>query len=99
MRMIDADELMEHVWRDKLDSREAIADMINNAPTVEMTATFWGYNVEELHMFAAMCRSAGITEDELHSFIQDATIIVKVVQEETRKSLRETLKIMMERTI
>lgn len=35
MRLIDADELMEHVWRDKLDSRELIAKMINNAPTVE----------------------------------------------------------------
>lgn len=35
MRLIDADELMEHVYRDKLDSRELIADMVKNAPTVE----------------------------------------------------------------
>ncbi len=35
MRLIDADELMEHVYRDKLDSRELIADMVNNAPTIE----------------------------------------------------------------
>lgn len=34
MRLIDADELMEHAWRDKLDSRELIAAMIENAPTV-----------------------------------------------------------------
>lgn len=34
MRLIDADELMEHVYRDKLDSRESIADMVKNAPTV-----------------------------------------------------------------
>lgn len=34
MRLIDADELMEHVYRDKLDSRELIANMINNAPTI-----------------------------------------------------------------
>ena len=34
MRLIDADELIEHVYRDKLDSRELIADMIKNAPTV-----------------------------------------------------------------
>lgn len=34
MRLIDADELMEHVYRDKLDSRELIAEMVNNAPTV-----------------------------------------------------------------
>ena len=35
MRLIDADELIEHVWRDKLDSRELIAKMINDAPTVK----------------------------------------------------------------
>ena len=34
MRLIDADELMEHAGRDKLDSRELIMQMINNAPTV-----------------------------------------------------------------
>lgn len=34
MRLIDANELMEHIWRDRLDSREAIAEMVNNAPTV-----------------------------------------------------------------
>ena len=34
MRLIDADELMEHVYRDKLDSRELIAAMVQNAPTV-----------------------------------------------------------------
>lgn len=34
MRTVDADELMEHVYRDKLDSRESIAEMIKNAPTI-----------------------------------------------------------------
>lgn len=34
MRLIDADELMEHIYRDKLDSRELIAEMIKNTPTV-----------------------------------------------------------------
>ena len=35
MRLIDADELMEHVYRDKLDTRELIAEMVSNAPTFE----------------------------------------------------------------
>lgn len=35
MRLIDADELMEHVYRDKLDSRELIAEMVKNVPTIE----------------------------------------------------------------
>lgn len=34
MRLINADELMEHVWRDKLDSRELIANLIEQQPTV-----------------------------------------------------------------
>ena len=34
MRPIDGDELLEHVWRDKLDSRELIDGMIRNAPTL-----------------------------------------------------------------
>ena len=33
MRLIDADMLIDHVWRDRLDSRELIAEMIQNAPT------------------------------------------------------------------
>ena len=39
MRLIDADELIEHAWRDKLDSRELIAKMIDNAPTVKEIPT------------------------------------------------------------
>lgn len=33
-RLIDADELLEHVGRDKIDSRELIANMIDHAPTI-----------------------------------------------------------------
>lgn len=99
MRLIDADELMEHVWRDKLDSREAIAKMINNAPTFKRETTCYGYDVEEIHKFAVMCRSAGITKDELHSFMQDATILVNAIQSEVRKSMREAFKKVMDRTI
>jgi len=47
MRLIDADELMEHVWRDKLDSRELIAKMIDNAPTVKEISTKIPINVFE----------------------------------------------------
>lgn len=41
MRLIDADELMEHIGRDKLDSREAIMEMIKNAPTIEPRKGKW----------------------------------------------------------
>ena len=35
MRLVNADALMEHVYRDRLDSRELIAEMVRNAPTIE----------------------------------------------------------------
>ncbi len=33
-RLIDADALMEHIGRERLDSRERIAQMVNTAPTI-----------------------------------------------------------------
>jgi len=36
MRTIDADELLEHVYRDKVDTREAIAEMVNRAHTLNV---------------------------------------------------------------
>lgn len=48
MRLIDADELIEHAWRDKLDSRELIAEMINRAPTIEKMPTL----VIEMDMYS-----------------------------------------------
>lgn len=34
-RLIDADALLEHVWRDQLDSRERIAELVKFMPTIE----------------------------------------------------------------
>lgn len=36
MRLIDGDELMEKAAREKLDSRELILKMIEDAPTVDL---------------------------------------------------------------
>ena len=35
MRLIDADELIEHVWRDRLDSHERIANLVESMPTIK----------------------------------------------------------------
>lgn len=35
MRLIDGDELLEHVWRDRLDTRERIANLVKFMPTIE----------------------------------------------------------------
>lgn len=47
MRLVDADELIEHAWRDKLDSRELIAEMIEKAPTIKEISTKIPINVFE----------------------------------------------------
>ena len=39
MRLIDADELIEHIWRDRLDSRERIADLVESMPTIKAVLT------------------------------------------------------------
>ena len=38
MRPIDADELTEMVWRERLDTRERIANLIARQPTIKGTA-------------------------------------------------------------
>ena len=38
-RLIDADALLEHVWRDQLDSRERIAELVEFMPTIEERKT------------------------------------------------------------
>ena len=35
MRLIDADELTEAIWRERLDTRERIADLVARQPTVK----------------------------------------------------------------
>lgn len=37
MRLIDADELIEHVWRDRVDSREWVANLVESMPTIKGT--------------------------------------------------------------
>lgn len=39
MWLIDANKLIEHAYRDKLNSRELIVQMIENAPRIEAMST------------------------------------------------------------
>lgn len=55
MRLVDADEIMEHVWRDKLDSRELIADMILHSPTVDPRGTAYWRTQDEGSFYPLEC--------------------------------------------
>ncbi len=46
MRLIDADELKEHAGRDRLDSRELIFQMIENAPTLKPNISSKGDRID-----------------------------------------------------
>ena len=60
MRLIDADELLEHAYRDRLDTRERIADMIRNAPTVKtVNVKVPIIQKETVPDFADRCRECG----------------------------------------
>lgn len=60
MRLIDADELMEHAWRDKLDSRELIVQMIENAPTVKAISP---YEINEKSLDVIMEEQSYVRKD------------------------------------
>lgn len=59
MRLIDADELMEHVGRERLDSRSLIAQMVQNAPTLTLVrqTAHWEYdeNAYDWNLGAWVC--------------------------------------------
>jgi hypothetical protein len=55
MRLIDADELIEHAWRDKLDSRESIVQMIATAPTIKEIPTKIPIHIFERLLELAEC--------------------------------------------
>ena len=61
MRLIDADDLIEHAWRDKLDSRELIAQMIETAPTVKTEKTPKEIE-QQIHEFAKKMYQAGYAD-------------------------------------
>jgi len=60
MRLIDANELLEHVGRDRLDSRELIADMIEKAPTVHAEITLGKNEIQEI-----IAKKYGVSTDKV----------------------------------
>lgn len=91
MRLIDADALMEHVYRDRLDSRELIAEMVRNAPTIE--PTLYGYNIKHLAFVATVMEKEGVTAEYAARTFDDISRILKMVIDEAReKILAEVVK-------
>lgn len=60
MRLIDANELMEHAYRDKLNSRELITQMIENAPTVKAIST---YEINKISLDVIMEEQSYVRKD------------------------------------
>lgn len=50
-----------------------------------------GYNVDELVTFAYACRRQGITEDDLHNFVGNISLIVSYVIDELKEDLKQGL--------
>ncbi len=67
MRLIDADELLEHVWRERLDSRERIAKLVESRPTItpERKRGKWKFMAMFLSDHVAMmCNCCGALYDK-----------------------------------
>lgn len=98
MRLIDADELLEHAYRDRLDSRKLIADMINNAPTVkeipvkvplDLVIKAKEEIINELKTGSCYectygCRSTINCENEKCSFKKAVLMVVKALEQEKK---------------
>ncbi len=59
MRLIDTDELLEHVWRDAYDSRESVAEMVKRTDLIPLNVIngemFLGlYPNAEYHIFRSL---------------------------------------------
>ena len=68
-RPIDADELLAHVWRDRLDSRERIADLVKSMPTIrpERKRGKWK-SISDGYADIYECNQCGETEDFERNF-------------------------------
>lgn len=78
MRLIDADELMEHVYRDRLDSRELIAKMVENAQTIEPI-----YRVGKELILKVPAKVTGYSETEEGAAVEVSISIGKIRTKET----------------
>lgn len=67
MRLIDADALLEHVCRDRLDSRELIMEMIVRAPTIIPEGTHL-IKVSVLQDYCDNSKDHSITPNEFQRF-------------------------------
>lgn len=66
MRLIDADVLMEKIWREEVDTREKIADIIKNVPT------FTSYDLDaERAVVGAMMLDAEAIKEAIQYLVPD----------------------------
>ena len=57
----------------------------------EQHKTIYGYNIDELLIFAQMCRENNITEDDLHRFATDSSMMYQVICDAIHKEMSERL--------
>ena len=78
MRLIDADELIEHACKDRLDSRDLIVQMIENAPTIEQI-----YRVGKELVLKIPAKVTGYTETEEGAAVEVSLSVGKIRTKET----------------
>lgn len=81
MRLIDADELMEYVWRCRLDSRERIADLVKSMPTIEQRKKGKWIIISDGWFDVVRCDQCGKTQDDISSYCPHCGADMRGVQE------------------
>ena len=65
--------------------RKRLVETINNIPSV----TIYGYDLEELVMFAHTCRNQNVSIADLKNFCQNTEDAYKAVRDENERILKE----------
>lgn len=80
MRLIDADALIERAWRERLDTREQIAEMIDNAPIItdeEVVEEFVRQGVFKKPSQSSGAKEKCIITAKQHSVIRAACVVCR----------------------
>lgn len=67
-RLIDANNLIEYVWRERLDTRERIAHLVESMPTIEERKTGAWKPISDGYVDIYECDQCGETEDYVRDY-------------------------------
>ena len=81
-----ADATCDGIQKAMFDLRQKFADLPG-------CGTMYGYNIEELAVFAYACKIQGVEEYELHNFVRELITVAEIVYKDLDRTMKESLRI------